>query len=113
SLALMALGFLASMRCDYAASTAILEESRVAVAAVLDHRLSRILEGWILTNLAFNVRSLGDHALPPEYLEAALRYELEAEYGAGIVEALGDLGDFARDRGDHEQALERYREALR
>jgi DNA-binding CsgD family transcriptional regulator len=45
-------------------------------------------------------------------LETALRLVREAGYTAGEILALGDLGDVARDQGDHALAMAFYREAL-
>jgi predicted ATPase/DNA-binding CsgD family transcriptional regulator len=110
--ALVGLGGLAIMRDDARRSEALLEEARAAARAVADPRVAGILNARVLINLAVVARARGDHALAVERLEAALRLEREAGYAAGIVLALGDIGDLARDQGDYGQALSRYREAL-
>jgi DNA-binding CsgD family transcriptional regulator len=66
----------------------------------------------VLNNLSSPPRALGDHSLATEHLEAALRLQREAGYTSGIIMALGDLSDLARDQGDHVRALACYREAL-
>jgi DNA-binding CsgD family transcriptional regulator len=55
----------------------------------------------------------GDAELARERLEVGLRHSREGKYPAGVVMALGDLGDLARDRSDYAQALIYYHEALR
>ena len=101
------------MRGDDIRSIALLEESRAAAETVSDRRLAGILVGWVFVNLAVIARSSGDRTLAAEHLEAALRFEREADYREAIIMVLGDLGDLARDRGNHTRALELYREALR
>ena len=83
-----------------------------AAEAVPNPWLARVMAGWVLNNLSSPPRTQGDHALATEYLEAALRLQREAGYTAGIIMALGDLGDLIRDQGDHARALACYREAL-
>ena len=50
--------------------------------------------------------------LAAEQLEEALGLLREAKYVTGMILALGDRGDLARDSGDHRQALGLYQEAL-
>jgi predicted ATPase/DNA-binding CsgD family transcriptional regulator len=106
------LGAVAIARGDHAAGRAFLEESLAAARAVPDRRMAGILAGWGLMNLAVTSRAQGEHTLAAEQIEAALRLEREAGYTAGIIMALGDLGDLARERSDHARAMEHYREAL-
>jgi predicted ATPase/DNA-binding CsgD family transcriptional regulator len=110
--ALIGLGALAVVRGDHGRGTALLEEALVAANAVPDPRLARIMTGYVLMNLAVGPRAQGNHALATEHLEAALRLEREAGYTEGIILALGDRGDLARDQGDYGLALACYREAL-
>jgi predicted ATPase/DNA-binding CsgD family transcriptional regulator len=110
--ALIGLGALAIVRGEHVLGTALLEESLIAARAVPDQRLAGIMAGWGLINLAVIPRTQGDHMLAVERLEAALRLMREAGYAAGIIQALGDLGDLARDQDNHARALECYREAL-
>jgi non-specific serine/threonine protein kinase len=112
AIASLGLGGLAIIEGDHHRGVALLAEARVAAQAVVDRRLSGVLMGWVLINLAVVDRARGDYALATERLTAALRLEREAEYTEGIILALGDLGDLARDRGDHALALDHYREAL-
>jgi DNA-binding CsgD family transcriptional regulator len=110
--ALIGLGALAIVRGDHGPGVALLEDSLLAAHAVPDQRLAEIMAGWGLINLAVIPRSHGNYVLAVERLEAALRLVREAGYAPGIIQALGDLGDLARDQGDHARALECYREAL-
>ncbi|MBW3632966.1 MAG: LuxR C-terminal-related transcriptional regulator [Chloroflexi bacterium] len=110
--ALIGLGALAIARGERILGTALLEESLMAARAVPDQRLAGIMAGWGLINLAVIPRTQGDHMLATERLEAALRLVREAGYATGMILALGDLGDLARDQGNHARALECYREAL-
>jgi non-specific serine/threonine protein kinase len=110
--ALIGLGALALVQGDHGRGTALLNECLRAAAAVPDQRLAGVAAGWGLINLAAGARTLGDYALAAEQLGTALRLVREAGYTSGMILALGDLGDLARDQGDHARALACYREAL-
>jgi DNA-binding CsgD family transcriptional regulator len=110
--ALLFLGGLAIVQGDHAGGAALLEESITTAHAVPDQRLAGIMVGWDLSNLAVISRTAGDYALAFERLETALRLLRDAGYAAGMMQALGDLGDLARDQGDHARAIAFYREAL-
>jgi predicted ATPase/DNA-binding CsgD family transcriptional regulator len=110
--ALLNLGALATARGDHDRGTALLTEALSAAQAVPNPGLARVMAGWVLNNLSSPQRTQGNHALAAEHLEEALRLQREAGYTAGIIMALGDLGDLVRDQGDHARALACYREAL-
>ncbi len=110
--ALIGLGALAIVQGDHGRGTALLEEALAAANAVPDQRLAGVMAGFVLMNLAVGPRTQGNHALATEHLETALHLEREAGYTEGIILALGDRGDLARDLGDHALALACYREAL-
>jgi non-specific serine/threonine protein kinase len=112
ALAFIGLGALAIQHGDDDRGATLLAESLAAAQTVADRRLAGIMEGWALINLAVVARALGDLALAGERLEGALHRMRDAGYTAGMIVALGDLGDLARDRGDHTRALGLYREAL-
>ena len=112
SLALIGLGGLAAMQGDVDVSTSRLEESIDIARTLADGRLAGIMIGWGLNNLAVVARMQDDAELARERLEAGLHYSREGEYPAGVIMALGDLGDLARDRSDYPQALAYYHEAL-
>ena len=112
--ALLGLGALAIQQGDHDRGEELLEESLAAAQGVTDQRLAGLLAGQVLVNLSAPPRARWDHALAAERLEAALRRLREA--GGSIsseILALGDLGDLARDRGEHARALGLYHEALR
>ncbi|HET7095253.1 MAG TPA: tetratricopeptide repeat protein, partial [Thermomicrobiales bacterium] len=112
TLALIGLGGLAGMRDDHRRSETLLEEAFAAAQSAPDRRAAEILTGRVLINLAVVARSRGERALAAARLEEALRLERAADYADGVILALSDLGDLARDRGDYARALECYREAL-
>ena len=112
ALALIGLSGLAIMQGDHDRGTALLEEALAAAQGVADRRLAGILAGRVSINLAVAPRAQGQYALAAEHLEDALRLEREAGYTEGMILALGDLGNLARDQGDYARALALYREAL-
>jgi non-specific serine/threonine protein kinase len=112
AIALIGLGGLATLRGDLGRSAKLLEEARAVAETVADRRLAGILTGWVANNLAVIARAQGDYALAASRLDESLRLEREAASTDGVIMALGDLGDLARDQGDHVRALGYYREAL-
>ncbi len=110
--ALIGLGALAILRGNHVLGSELLEESLAAAHAIPDQRLAGNTAGRGLINLAAIARAQGNHMLAVEQLEAALRLLREAGEAAGMILALGDLGDLARDQGDHARALGYYQEAL-
>jgi predicted ATPase/DNA-binding CsgD family transcriptional regulator len=112
ALALIGLGALAIMQGDYDRGAALLEEAHAAAQGVADRRLAGILAGRVSINLAVAPRAQGQYALAAAHLEEALRLQREAGYTEGMILALGDLGNLARDQADEERALALYREAL-
>jgi non-specific serine/threonine protein kinase len=112
ALALIGLGALAIMQGDHGRGGALLEEALAAAQGVADRRLAGILAGRVAINLAVAPRATGQYALAAVHLERALRLEREAGYTEGVILALGDLGNLARDQGDDARALALYREAL-
>jgi non-specific serine/threonine protein kinase len=111
-LGLIGLSGLAVMRGDHDGGTVLLEEALVAAQGVADRRLAGILVGRVSINLAVAPRTRGEYALAAAHLEEALRLEREAGYTDGVIQALGDLGNLARDQYDDARALALYREAL-
>jgi non-specific serine/threonine protein kinase len=112
ALALIALGALAVMRGDPGRGAALLDEALAATEGMTDRRLAGILAGRVAINLAVAPRAQGQHALAAAHLEEALRLEREAGSTEGMILALGDLGNLARDQNDDARALALYREAL-
>ena len=111
-LALIGLSGLAIMQRDYGHGAALLEEALAVTEDVADRRLAQILAGRVSINLAVAPRAQGQYALAEDHLEAALRLLQEVGYSEGIILALGDLGNLARDQGDFGRALALFREAL-
>lgn len=111
-LALIGLSGLAIMQEDFDRGAALLGEALSAVQGVADRRLVGILAGRVSINLAVAPRAQSQYALATTHLEEALRLEREAGYSDGIILALGDLGNLARDQDDYPHALALYREAL-
>jgi non-specific serine/threonine protein kinase len=112
ALALIGLGALAIMRGDADRGTARLEEARAAAQDVTDRRLAGIMAGWVEINLAVAPRAAGQYALAAAHLEEALRLQRDAGFAEGVILALGDLGNVAREQGDAARALALYGEAL-
>ena len=77
-----------------------------------DARLAGILAGWVATNLAVSPRMRGDYALAEGRLAEAIRLQRAAGHTDGLILALGDAGNVARDQGDYAGALARYHDAL-
>ena len=111
-LALIGLSGLAIMQDNLDRGAALLEEAMAAAQGVADRRLAGILAGRISINLAVAPRAQGQYALAAAHLEEALRLEGEAGYTDGMILALGDLGNLARDQANYTRAKTFYREAL-
>ena len=87
------------MQGDHDRGTALLEEALVAAQGVADRRLAGILAGRVSINLARSPAGpRSSTRWPPTHLEEALRLVREAGYTEGMILALGDLGNLARDR---------------
>jgi DNA-binding NarL/FixJ family response regulator len=112
ALALLGLGALAALQVDHDRSTALLEESLAAAQTIADQPLSGIMMGLALVNFAVVLRARGNYEFATSYLGQSLGRFRDTGYTKGMILALGDLGDLARDRGDHVRALNLYREAL-
>jgi predicted ATPase/DNA-binding CsgD family transcriptional regulator len=110
--ALIGLSGLAIMQGNFDRGAALLEEAMAAAQGVVDRRLASILAGRISINLAVAPRAQGQYALAAARLEEALRLVGEAGYTDGMILALGDLGNLARDQADYARAMAYYREAL-
>jgi predicted ATPase/DNA-binding NarL/FixJ family response regulator len=112
TLALIALGALAVLEGEHARGAGYLEAARDVIRDVDDPRLAAILAGRVAINLAVSPRATGQYDLAEMHLTEALRLELEAGYTEGVILALGDLGNLARDQGDTVRAQALYHEAL-
>jgi non-specific serine/threonine protein kinase len=110
--ALVGLGAMATASGDFARGESLLKECLVRAREIADPRLTSIMTGWSLANLAVISRAGGQFTWAREQIEQALQAARAANYTTGILLALGDLGDIARDQGDSTRALNFYREAL-
>lgn len=108
----LGLGAMAIAQGDASAGLQLLEAAFTTAQGITDARLAAIMAGWSLTNIAVISRAQGNYAIAHAQLTEALRLAREAEYLAGTILALGDLGDLARDQAQYEQAMAWYREAL-
>lgn len=110
--ALVGLGAMATASGDLKRGATFLEAGLVRAADIADPRLANISTGWCWSNLAVISRSEGKLTLATEHIEQALQASRAANFTTGVLMALGDLGDIARDQGDTTRALTFYREAL-
>ena len=112
ALALVGLAGLAVARGDSEKSTQLLEECRHVLTAIPDARLAGVMAGWVSINLAVAARMTGNGELAERHIEEALDRFRAERFNIGMMMALGDLGDLARDRGNWTRALSLYMEAL-
>ncbi len=110
--ALVGLGGLETLRGNSARGAQYLEGSIAESRKVADHRLSGIIDGWALVNLGAIARKEGDRELAVSRLTDGFRRLRDAGDTSGMITALCDLGDIARDAEDHQRAMDLYREAL-
>jgi non-specific serine/threonine protein kinase len=110
--ALIGLGALASLQGNLDRGTTYIEEALAAAQSVADQRLAAIMAGAVSINLGGVAWLQGESSLAVHRLNDGLRRMRAAGHTAGIVQALGDLGDLARDRGEYAESLEFYREVL-
>ncbi len=112
SLALIGLANAAVLQDDNERAAALLVECRNTAHLVPDPRLQALVHGMVSLNLAVVSRADGNLVLAAEQIDDMLRRARAQDYRQGVLIALGDLGDLARDRGDWSQALSFYRDAL-
>jgi predicted ATPase/DNA-binding NarL/FixJ family response regulator len=110
--ALIGLSGLAIMQRTFDYGEALLQEALALTRDIRDRWLAQTLAGRISINLAVGPRAQGQYAQAEAHLEDALCRLREVGYREGIILALGDLGNIARDQGNADRALTLYREAL-
>src|SRR5690606_15467496 len=109
---LIGLGAHAIQMEDLDGGTSYLEECLAVAATIDDQRLAQIMSGWALLNLAAISRTQGNFARGGAQLDDALARMRASQHTRGVVVALCDHGDFARDQKDFVRALRLYREGL-
>jgi non-specific serine/threonine protein kinase len=110
--ALVGLGALASLQGNLDRGTTLFEKALVVARSVPDQRTAEIMAMSVAINLGGAAWLQGDRPLAVHYLQDGLRLARAAGHTVGIMQALGDLGDLARDHGEHAEALALYSEAL-
>jgi non-specific serine/threonine protein kinase len=110
--ALIGLGALASLQGNPGRGSAFIEEALVAAQSVADQRLAAIMAGAVSINLGGVAWLQGDRSLAVHRLNEGLRRMRSAGHTVGIMQAVGDLGDLARGRGEYAEALGFYHEVL-
>jgi len=112
SLALVREGGIANHRGTYDRAERLLEEAFVQATAVPDPVLAASLTGMALANLGVAAHGRGDLALATARHERSLATFRAQGNDLGVVRALRDLGDVARDQGDYTGSVAFYRECL-
>jgi len=110
--ALIFLGGLVLVEGDQGRASALFENVLATAQIVVDQRLSRIVTGISLVNLAVMDRLQGNEELASDRLREALHLQRDVGYISGIILILSDLGDIARDEGDFALAFRHYQDAL-
>lgn len=109
---LVRLGAVENLRGNFDGAERIFNEALELVIAhpELDHRPA--LLGTVLGNLGLAAHGRGDAQLALDLYERSLAEARISGYIPGIVRALRDLGDWARDQGQHHQSVAFYQECL-
>jgi non-specific serine/threonine protein kinase len=90
----------------------LLNDCRLVADRIPDRRLAELVRGIVSLNLGVVSRASGNLDLAAAQITDMLQRSRAEDYQLGMLIALGDLGDLARDRTDWNQALASYREAL-
>jgi non-specific serine/threonine protein kinase len=109
---LVRLGALENLRGDFEGAERLFNEALDLVNANpgIDHRPA--LVGTVLGNLGLAAHGRGDMEQAHDLYERSLSEVRISGYVPGIVRALRDLGDLARDQEQHHRALSFYQECL-
>jgi predicted ATPase/DNA-binding CsgD family transcriptional regulator len=109
---LVRLGALENLRGDFDRAERLFNEALDLVTANpgIEHRPA--LLGTVLGNLGLAAHGRGDMEQALDLYERSLSEARISEYIPGIVRALRDLGDLARDQDQHHRALSFYQECL-
>lgn len=106
------LAAVASLQGNGDQSAAYLHECTLLADQIADRRLAELLRGIVSLNLGVVSRAAGDTERAATQIGDMLHRARTEDYRQGVLIALGDLGDLARDRGAWNDALAYYREAL-
>ena len=106
------LGGLANERADHDRAQRLFEEALVHAAAIADPGIAAAVTGMALAHLGLTAHGRGDLDGARARHKEALRACRAHGYGLGVVRSLRDLGDVARDLGDHAGSVAFYRESL-
>jgi len=110
--ALIGLGVAASHSGDYERSTELLSRVVGLLEQIDDMALRNLIAATCYANLGVAAQGQRAFDLATERHERALVIRRDAGWVAGVARSLRDLGDVARDQGNHLLALERYKESL-
>ena len=110
--ALLGAATAAILQDDGARGARLLHECRLEADRIPDRRLAELVRGMVSLNLAVVSRASGNLDLAAAQITDMLHRSRAEDYQLGMLIALGDLGDLARDRTEWNQALASYREAL-
>jgi predicted ATPase/DNA-binding CsgD family transcriptional regulator len=110
--ALIGLGVAASHSGDYERSTRMLSRVLDLLDQFDDMALRNLIAATCYANLGVAAQGQRAFDLATERHERALAIRRDAGWVAGVARSLRDLGDVARDEGNHLLSLERYQESL-
>ncbi len=89
-----------------------LQEALTLAPTIADQSLRAAVAGRALANLSVSAREKGELGLAARHGEAALDRFRGRSLELGEIRTLMDLGDIARNQGDHRRAVEHYQACL-
>jgi excisionase family DNA binding protein len=108
AIALISWGASLNYAAAYTNAQPHLEEALALAESITDPRLAAAARGGALSNLGVSARGLGDLALATTRTEDALSHYRGQRLELAETRCLMDLGDIAKDQGNHRLAVERY-----
>jgi non-specific serine/threonine protein kinase len=112
TVALIGLGVASTHSGDYERATELLLRVFEVLNQIDDPVMKDLIAATCYANLGVAAQGQRAFDLATERHERALAIRRDAGWIAGVARSLRDLGDVARDEGNHLLALERYRESL-